>query len=743
MIRSNSHLLLLLILTTLAGCTGMKNISSDDPLYVGHEIKFSSTGQENKKLTSQLKGLLKPKPNNTFLWMRPALARNNMLSDSAKTKKFWKKKIAEPVLLSHVKPGQVSGVLQNRVFHQGYFQNTVVYDTVRIGKRKAKYKYTITPREPYRLATVAFPKPNDDLTREIARSQHQTLLKPGEIYSLDKIKDERVRIDRDLKEHGYLYFNPEFITVKGDSATGDHLINEAITIKPETPPESRKSYRIRKVFIHDDHVLESIATDTLVFDSHYVISQHKALRFNALEQGLFLKPGELYSRSNYMHTIRYFNDLPIIRNANMKFVPSGRTDEVDVILYLSQRKRYAYTAEFNTIFRSTNYFGPGVVFSYTDRNFHKGAEMLKVNLRGRFEVQIVDGEVNPAYEMGLELNYVLPRFYPTFLFPSARKSVPKTNISTGYNLFNRLDLYRLNSLFVNFGYRWSKTERITHSLNPVELIFTQIPEDSKSDEFNDYLAENPGVQRSFDEQFIVGSSYEFNYDPPQRGRNEFYFKGGIDFAGNILNGLYSAFDAEKDSVGRYTLMGVPFSQYIRVRIDLRYGLRLNQGSRLVTRFSAGLGIPLTNSDVLPYVKQFYVGGTNSLRSFVARSVGPGSEVPPQGYNDLTGDIRLEGNIEYRFDIAGSLKGALFTDAGNIWLYKEDPSRPNGTFRLNKFLDEIAISAGWGLRWDFDFMVARLDFAYSLRTPYLPAGERWASDINFWSPTLNIAIGYPF
>jgi outer membrane protein assembly factor BamA len=369
--------------------------------------------------------------------------------------------------------------------------------------------------------------------------------------------------------------------------------------------------------------------------------------------------------------------------------------------------------------------------------------MLKINLRGRVEVQIVDGEVNPAYEMGLEVNYRLPRFYPKFLFNTGKKSLPKTNISAGYNLFNRLDLYRLNSLFTNFGYRWSKTDRVSHTFNPIEVIFTQIPESSKSAEFNEYLEENPGVQRSFDEQFIVGTSYEFTYQPMVSSRNEFFFRGGIDLAGNFLNGLYSGTNASKDSLGRYTLLGVPFSQYVRTRVDLRYSFNLTQGSKLVTRFSTGIGIPLGNSEILPYIKQFYVGGTNSLRSFIARSVGPGGEVPPEGYNDLTGDFRLEGNLEYRFNVSGKLKGALFMDAGNIWLFKEDASRPNGNFKLTTFIEEIAISSGWGLRWDFDFIVARLDFAYTVRTPYLPAGERWTTNYNFWNPAINIAIGYPF
>ncbi len=742
MIKSITYRLLFIWGLALTGCTGLKNISSTDPLYIGHEINYSTSNATHKKLTPIISGVLKPKPNATLLWMRPALARNNTLTDRAKQKKFWKNKISEPVLLSQTNPMQVSAAIQNRIFHRGYFHNTVTYDTIRVGGRKAKYEYTITLHEPYRFESIVFPKPTHALTQKITDYQTESVLKKGDIYSLESVKNERIRIDRNLKEHGYIYFNPEFISVKADTVTGNHQIHAEVTVKPETPPESKKQYTLRKIFIHDDHVLDNALADTLQFENYYLISQHKALRFPALQQGIFLKPGELYASSNYQQTIRYMNELPIIRNASIKFSPHGNTDSLDVILYLSQRKRFAYSAEFNAIFRSTNYFGPGMIFSYTDRNRNKGSEMLKINLRGRFEMQIVDGEINPAYELGLEVNYRLPKFYPSFLFNTAKKSLPKTNITVGYNLFNRLDLYRLNSLYTNFGYRWGKTDRISHSFNPIEIIFTQIPESSKSAEFNDYLQENPGVQRSFDEQFIVGTGYEFTFQPVAASRNDFFFRGGIDLAGNILNGFYSATDADKDSLGRYTLLGVPFSQYVRTRIDVRYSFNFNR-SKLVSRFSTGVGIPLGNSKILPYIKQFYVGGTNSLRSFIARSVGPGSEVPPDGYNDLTGDIRIEGNLEYRFDISTKLKGALFVDAGNIWLYQEDASRPNGTFRFSTFVDEIAISSGWGLRWDFTFLVARLDFAYTVRTPYLPAGERWITDFNFWKPAINIAIGYPF
>jgi outer membrane protein assembly factor BamA len=727
----------------LPGCTGMRYITAADPLLIGSELGFSAQDAKDKKLASEIKGLLKPAPNNTFLWMRPALARYNMLSDSAKTKKFFKSKITAPVLLSQAIPQLIVRTVQDRVFHNGYFDGTAVFDTIRIGRRKAKLYYTITLHEPYKIESATFPSPQSDLTKAINEGKDESMLHKGDVYTLEAVKSERNRIDRDLKESGYIYFSPDFIFLKADTVTGDHQVHIDITVKPETPPESRMAYTIRKVFIHDDHLLEDIVTDTLQIENYYLISRNKALQFNALKQGIFLKPDSIYSRSNYMHTIRYFNDLPVIRNANIKFLPYGDTDQLDVLLFLSQRKRFAYTAEFNTLFRSTNYFGPGTIFSYSDRNANKGAELLKLDLRASFEMQIVDGDINPAYELGASINYTLPRFFPKFLFNTAQKSLPKTNISAGYTLFNRLDLYKLNAINANFGYNWSKTDRMHHSFNPLELNFTKLPEDSKSQEFEDYLEENPGVQRSFDEQFIMGMGYEFTYQRPAGGHNDFFFRGGLDMAGNFLNVIYAGSNSPKDSLGRYTLFGVPFSQYLRPRVDLHYTINLSEQSRLATRFSTGVGIPIGNSDILPYIKQFYVGGTNSLRSFIARSVGPGSEVPPEGYNDVTGDIRIEGNIEYRFTISGSFKGALFMDAGNIWLFKEDPSRPDGNFRFDTFLEQIAISYGWGLRWDFDFIVARLDFAYTLRTPYLPVDERWATGFNFWDPTFSIAIGYPF
>jgi outer membrane protein assembly factor BamA len=666
-----------------------------------------------------------------------------MISDSARQKKFWKGKIAAPVLLSQVSPGQNAKALQNRIYHNGFFHNTVNFDTIPSGNYQAKYLYNVVLNQPYGFATVKFPDAGDDLSIKISLSRDNTLIVPGDLYSLETIQDERNRISQFLKLHGYIYFNPEFLFLQADSVSEDHKVNVEIKVKPDTPSESRTAFSIDKIYVYDNHSLENYQPDTLNLDPYFFLSPRRDLRHQAIMRGLFLEPGKLYSSADHTQTSRYLNRLPIMRSTSIRFSPGESPQTVDTHLFLTKRKQFGYSAEFNTIFRSTNYFGPGIIFSFTNRNVREKAEQLQVNLRGRFEMQIDEGSINPAYELGLELNYSIPRLRPSVLSKLGKRQLPRTTISTGYNLFNRLDLYRLNSVFLDFGYRWNKNDIVSHRLDPLGIVFTSIPETSKSDEFNDYLEQNPGVRQSFEEQFVVGSGYEFTYDPNTTGRSEFFFRGGLDLAGNLLYGAYNVFNAEKDSLGSYNLFGVPFSQYIRTRVDVRYGYHLSNNSSLVTRFIVGVGLPFGNSDILPYIKQFYVGGTNSLRSFIARSIGPGSEVPPEGFRDLTGDMRLEWNMEYRFTIAGNLKSALFLDVGNVWLYKEDPSRPKGTFKFNSFLDDLAVSSGWGLRWDFDFVVARLDFAYTLRTPYLEDDEKWNKEINIWNPTFNIAIGYPF
>jgi outer membrane protein assembly factor BamA len=353
----------------------------------------------------------------------------------------------------------------------------------------------------------------------------------------------------------------------------------------------------------------------------------------------------------------------------------------------------------------------------------------------------------------------LPKFLVPFKLNNVSSLfVPKTRIVLGFNLLDRLQYYQLFSVDASFGYIWKESLNKEHNFNPLSITFAHLA--NATQKFNDLLSANPLLKKSFEQQFIIGQNYSFTYNDQleKYHKNHVYFKGSIDLSGNLLQLFQSLFYKQKATPDTpYEIFGTAYSEYYKFDIDLRYYYNtIDQRSSLASRFIAGIGVAYGNSATLPYVKQFYIGGSNSVRAFGARALGPGSYRIPdslaaKSFFDQAGDIKLEANTEYRFPIISILKGALFIDAGNIWLLQEDPDRPGGTFSSKTFLDEIAVGTGFGLRLDLSFFVLRFDVAFPLRVPYLPQGERWViQKINFIDPSwrthnlaFNIAIGYPY
>ncbi len=225
-----------------------------------------------------------------------------------------------------------------------------------------------------------------------------------------------------------------------------------------------------------------------------------------------------------------------------------------------------------------------------------------------------------------------------------------------------------------------------------------------------------------------------------------YLKASISSSGNILRGVYDAANQPQDSLGRYYLFGVPFSQFLKFDIDYRVYLQIRKLGKLVYRIAGGIGKPLDNLSVLPYEQSFFSGGPNGIRAWRARTLGPWSYGPSEtsARFDKIGDIQLEWNIEYRFHIFKSIYGAWFVDAGNIWLTYEDKNKPNGQFKLDNFQREIAIGSGFGIRYDFSFFILRLDAAIKIRDPKYAENDRWMFDKQPLRTTiLNFGIGYPF
>jgi hypothetical protein len=305
-----------------------------------------------------------------------------------------------------------------------------------------------------------------------------------------------------------------------------------------------------------------------------------------------------------------------------------------------------------------------------------------------------------------------------------------------------------------YGFNWKNDIRSEHELNPINVSFTSYS--NKSDAFIGLLNSNPFLKRSYEERFIAGATYSYTYNEqvvPEK-KMQYFLQFTSEIAGNTfsLAKLIAGGKISSDNPAR--IAGSIYSQYARLSLDGRSYFNFTNKNKLVFRIFAGAGLPYGNSSTLPYIKQFFSGGPNSIRAFHINSVGPGTVqqiVSNNGFFQSGGDVKLEMNAEYRFGIFRFLKGALFTDAGNVWLLKSDPANTGSPFIFSGFLNEVAVGAGIGLRIDVSFFILRFDLATPLRKPWLEDNHKWViNQINFGNSSwrgenliLNIAIGYPF
>jgi len=304
----------------------------------------------------------------------------------------------------------------------------------------------------------------------------------------------------------------------------------------------------------------------------------------------------------------------------------------------------------------------------------------------------------------------------------------------------------------NFSYAWRESIRKEHALDLLEVAYVR--SGGISDEYQLELDQNPNLRHAIEKQFIIGPNYVFTFTNTmeQQRKNTMYLRAGLDLSGNIL-GLVNGANYKEGKV--YNFLNAPIAQYVRTEADFRNYTKVGMSSEIAARAMVGFGYAYGNSRAMPYIKQFYVGGPNSLRAFRARTVGPGSyqaeSIGEENFiPDMTGDIKIELNAEYRKKLVSIVHGAAFVDVGNIWLVNEDENKPGAKFSKN-FLSEMAVGAGVGLRFDLTFLVLRTDLAIPLRIPYLPKGDRWVMDkIDLgdkeWRKNnliFNLAIGYPF
>ncbi|WP_209390803.1 BamA/TamA family outer membrane protein [Chryseobacterium sp. RR2-3-20] len=757
----------------VVSCSNTKFLKEGQMLYTGAEVKIendSLSKKEKNDLESALKDNLTPKPNSSFLGLRPKLYAYNVTKEPKKQKglRYWLKyKFGEePVLLGDVDKEFNKDIIVNYSENKGYFNARAKYDTVSKNK-KAKVIYTLNPGGRYLISNVKFPADSSEINKEIRALKDKTLLKTGNPFDLEVIKAERQRIDDGLKNRGFYYFNPDNIIVQADSTVSKkHEVELIVKLKDKTPDLAKDQFTIDKVVVFPNYNLRDakrgkynipMNADSLKgyeYNNIYVVDPYKKFKPRVFDRALYFEKGDLDNRKNHNLSLNRLINLGVFKFVKNEFVVSDSLNhKFDAYYILTPRELQSLRLEALGRTNSANYAGSEVNLNWTQRNFFRGAEQFKASLYGAFDVQIG----GPAYaenifRAGANTQLSIPRIVAPFRFNSSSAFVPRTNIQLGYEFQNRTTLYTLNTFSASFGYQWKENIRKEHELKLIDV--TYIAPANETPKFIALKEGNPYLTRITERQLIFGPTYSYTYSTtmlPQR--NTFYYKGMLDLAGN-LTGLISGANVRDGN--QKNIFGVPFSQYVKVENDVRFYHKFTEKTSLATRFIAGVAVPYGNSNFIPFSRQFFVGGSNSIRAFRARTLGPGSYDPRTETNtralfDQAGDVKLELNAEYRANLYKFLNVAAFIDAGNIWLL-EDPQneRPGGKFSKN-FLSETAVGAGLGLRLDFSILILRLDLAMPLRVPYYEKGDRWTFDkINFGSGAwrrdnliLNIAIGYPF
>ncbi|WP_296701610.1 BamA/TamA family outer membrane protein [Algoriphagus sp.] len=744
------------------GCQIKKYIPEGELLYTGAKLEIDKPEdlEDFGSVEGELNELLRPEPNSKFLGMRFGLWAHykNEKENPGFINRFLNKKFGEePVYLSDVDQARTEELILNRLENRGFFYGSASSETFRDEKYgDVTYKAIIS--QPYILREIELDRDSLQIEHDIKSLLSSSKLQPGSRFDLNTLNQERDRIDEGLKKKGYYDFNSDYLIFEADTNISDssRLFKLYLRLKNNIPENGLLPFRVDQIQVFPNYSLDENAEklDTVSLDGKEFIQGELTFKPKLLNDYILIEKGENYDPDKSRLSSNRLSSIGNYKFVNLRYEEIGGLDtsgHLSANFYLSPMTKRSVRAELLGISKSNNFAGPALNLVYRNRNLFQGGETFNLTGKIGYEFQVAGGDRSKLHslELGLRADLIFPRVI--FFVPIKEKfsySVPKTKISIGTEYLSRGGLYKLNSFSSSYGYFWNANQYAYHEINPISINIVNLSETSP--EFDEILNNNPFLKKSFEQSFIAGINYTFNYNKiNDRFRTHGYFLGlGLDFAGNAINGLEKILNKENGKV-----FGLEYAQYAKMDIDLRYRFNFTNTQTIATRLFAGVGVPFNNSTSLPYSKQYFSGGPNSIRAFRIRSIGPGSYMPEEfndnSYFDQSGDIRLEGNIEYRFPMVSYLKGALFLDAGNVWLMNENEALPGGKFSSN-WWKEIAVGTGFGLRVDIEFFVIRFDLATPLRKPFLQEGERWGNSFDFGSKTwrrenliFNFAIGYPF
>ena len=640
-----------------------------------------------------------------------------------------------PVVFDSTKVASSIENIRDHLEYIGYYASSVDASIEHRGNRKVRVDYSVTLGKRYPIRQISYELPmQHEFRNEFYADTVRSSIKVGDYLSEDALEKESARSAAALRNRGYYDFSKNFFFCEADTVSNRDSANLHIMVKEYTRNEKSD---VSRVF--SKYTLGKIS-----------VTYPEQLRFRpeVLRQLNRLKSGDLYSERHINNTYSRFNGISLFNSVSIQLTPHEDEPVVDCDINLQKGKIMGFKFGLEASVNSNGIFAISPQLSFFNKNIFRGGEILNVSLSSNHQMKFNDKDVK-SNEVSVTASLILPRFIPVPTRCFKGPNLPQTKINVSYNFQKRPEFTR-NKAMAQFGYTGSFRRRFFYELYPISWNLVRLP--YIDNDFAESMKMNPFMYNAYQDHFDMGLNGVLYYSTAGSNTNpkvtNWYGRLEIDLAGNV----FSAFKGlmPKNSLGQGLLMGIPFSQYVRAEASIGktfvWGKR--DGQALAMRLLAGVGHAYGNSVSMPFEKQFYGGGANSLRGWSARTIGPGCSPRNMEFviPNQSGDMKLEANIEYRFLMFWKISGALFLDAGNIWNLGEPlyGMSYDSFFRWETLAQSLAADWGYGLRIDLNFIVLRLDMGIRLRDP-ARTGSKWVAPKEWFNDNyaIHFGVGYPF
>lgn len=715
--------------TLLLSCSTTRVLQDDQFRLSQNKIEITNSKKFNP---NQLQPYLKQKPNSYFiLGWNPFLSVYNWQNGKGGTwdKMVTKIGVAPVVYDAELVESSVMN-LENHLKYQGYYDSDVD-SKVSVKRRKVNVTYKVTLGKRYPIKEIHYSLPErGEFAEAFLKDTAAMSVKVGDYLSEASLEAETDRSSTELRNQGFYTFNKNFYFFEADTLSCPDSAILLLTVNEYTRNESAKEAEpIRKFFFNDV---------TLSYPKTLNIKEKVLRNLNTIV------PGEPYSSSLVNTTYNRLSALRVFNSVNIGMTRVD-TNLVNCSISLSQSKMQGFKVNLEASSNSSGLFGISPQLSYYHKNIFKGGEWLNLSFMGNFQFKFKDDIRSNEFGVGAGLSF--PRFFP-LPYKYFKGAVPRTDINLSYNYQDRPE-YTRNIISTSYGYTGNRNGRFYYQAYPLQMNVVRLFD--LDPDFYKTLANDPFLRNAYQDHFDLGSGLTLYYTTSAESiptESYHYERFQFDIAGNLL----SAFNdlMKQDADGARILWNTPYSQYVRGELTLgrTWVFGRKGGQSIATRFLAGAGYAYGNSTALPFEKHFYAGGSNSLRGWQARTVGPGLSQRDDSFviPNQTGDMKLEANLEYRFNMFWKVAGAVFVDAGNVWTLKDDgtASGQESMIKLDTFGESIAANWGMGMRLNFGFLLLRLDMGLKVHDP--------AREIKWVGPDLwfkkngyavHFGVGYPF